>query len=77
MLLNLALKLAWLGVNELAHDEPFTVFWSQATWERLGTRFRSENNPPLEFLLITAWRALVPFEAAWRRFPAAVCSAVG
>jgi hypothetical protein len=76
VLLNLALKLAWLGVNELAHDEPFTVFWSQATWERLGTMFRTENNPPLYFLLIKAWSALVPFEAAWLRFPSAVFSAL-
>ena len=28
LLVNLALKLAWAGVNELAGDEPFTVYWS-------------------------------------------------
>ena len=73
---NLVLKLLWLDVNELAHDEPFTVYWSQqplaAFWEML----RTENNPPLYFLLIKAWSAIVPFEASWLRVPSAVFSAL-
>ncbi len=73
---NLVLKLLWLGVNELAHDEPFTVYWSQqplgAFWEML----RTENNPPLYFLLIKAWSAVVPFEAAWLRVPSAIFSSL-
>ena len=32
---NLVLKLSWLDVTELAHDEPFTVFWSQRSWAEL------------------------------------------
>ena len=74
--LNLALKLAWLDVNELAHDEPFTVFWSQRPMAELWAMFRTENNPPLYFLLIKAWSAVVPFEAAWLRVPSAVFSAL-
>ena len=73
---NLVLKLSWLGVNELAHDEPFTVFWSQRPWAELWAMFRTENNPPLYFLLIKVWSAVVPFEAAWLRVPSAVFSAL-
>ncbi len=76
VLINLALKLAWTGVNELAHDEPFTVLWSQASWKELWAMFRTENNPPLYFLLIKGWSVLVPFEAAWLRIPSAVFSAL-
>lgn len=76
LLLNLALKLAWLGVNELAHDEPFMVFWSQRPWPELWAMFRTENNPPLYFALIKGWSHCVPFEAAWLRVPSAVFSAL-
>lgn len=76
LLLNLALKLCWLGVNELAHDEPFTVHASQRSLTELWAMLRTENNPPLYFLLIKVWSALVPFEAAWLRVPSAVFSAL-
>lgn len=76
LLLNLALKLSWLGVNELAGDEPFTVFWSQRSWDQLLPMFREENNPPLYFLLIKWWSAVVPFEPAWLRIPSALFSAL-
>ena len=74
--LNLLLKLLWLGVNELAHDEPFTVHWSQRPLTELWAMSRTENNPPLYFLLIKAWSAGVPFEAAWLRIPSALFSAL-
>jgi mannosyltransferase len=74
VVVNLVLKLSWLGVNELAHDEPFTVFWSQRPWAELWAMFRTENNPPLYFLLIKVWSAVVPFETAWLRVPSAVFS---
>lgn len=73
---NLAVKLLWLGTNELAHDEPFTVYWSQQPIASLWAMLHTENNPPLYFLLIKAWSAFVPFEAAWLRMPSAVFSAL-
>ncbi|MCC7502034.1 MAG: glycosyltransferase family 39 protein [Flavobacteriales bacterium] len=76
LLLNAGLKLCWLGVNELTIDEPFTVHWSQQSLSDLWAMFRTENNPPLYFLLIKAWSACVPFEPAWLRVPSAVFSAL-
>lgn len=76
LLLNLVLKCSWLGADALSNDEPFTVYWSQRPWSALWPMLATENNPPLYFLLIKAWSAWVPFEAAWLRVPAAVCSAL-
>jgi len=73
---GLVVKLLWLDVNELAHDEPFTVYWSQRPLPELWAMLRTENNPPLYFLLIKAWSAIVPFEAAWLRVPSALFSAL-
>ncbi|MBP8823467.1 MAG: glycosyltransferase family 39 protein [Flavobacteriales bacterium] len=75
VLVNLALKLAWTGVNELAGDEPFTVYWSLRPWSGLFGMLRTENNPPLYFLLMHGWMKLVPLEPAWLRVPSAVFSA--
>ncbi len=76
LLLNLALKFSWLGVNELSGDEPFTVYWSQRPVGELFAMLRTENNPPLYFVLIKMWSHLVPFTSAWLRVPSAVFSAL-
>ncbi len=74
--LNVVVKCCWLGVNELAHDEPFTVYWSQRPMNELWAMFATENNPPLYFLLIKAWSAFTPFEVTWLRVPSALFSAL-
>ena len=76
LLVNLALKLAWAGVNELAGDEPFTVYWSMRPWHELFSMLRTENNPPLFFVLMHGWIKLVPLDPAWFRVPSAVFSAL-
>ncbi|MCC6839588.1 MAG: glycosyltransferase family 39 protein [Flavobacteriales bacterium] len=76
VLVNLALKLAWTGVNELAGDEPFTVYWSLRPWSELFSMLRTENNPPLYFLLMHGWMKLVPLDPAWLRVPSALFSAL-
>lgn len=76
LLATLAVRLLWSGRTELAHDEPFTVYWSQRPIGELWAMLRTENNPPLHFLLTKAWSLLVPFEPAWLRVPSAVCSAL-
>jgi len=73
---NLAVKLLWLGANDLAHDEPFTVYWSQRPLAEFKEMLFAENNPPLHFLITRWWSQLVPFEAAWLRVPSAIFSAL-
>lgn len=74
--LCLLLRLLWLAVPPLAHDEPFTVYWAMQPLGRLMGLFASENNPPLHFLLMHAWVRFVPESAFWLRFPSAVMSAL-
>lgn len=76
MLLNLVLKLAWAGVNELAGDEPFTVYWAQRPLAELSSMLRTENNPPLYFLIMHGWSTLVPLEPTWLRIPSVLFSAL-
>lgn len=76
MLLNLALKLAWTGVNELAGDEPFTAYWSLRPLGALFGMLHTENNPPLYFLVMHGWAKLVPLDPAWLRVPSAVFSSL-
>lgn len=72
--LNALLKFSWLGVNELSGDEPFTVFWATRPLNEFWQMLRTENNPPLYFLLIKAWTGCVPLEEAWLRVPSALFS---
>ncbi len=74
ILLSLAARLLWLRQGALAHDEPFTVYWSQQPWADFRAMLRTENNPPLHFLITRWWSALVPFEPAWLRVPSALFS---
>lgn len=76
LLLNAALRLGWLGVNELSGDEPFTVHWSSRPLAELFAMLRTENNPPLHFLLVKAWMRAVPPGEAWLRVPSALFSAL-
>lgn len=76
VLLNLGLKLAWTGVNELSGDEPFTVYWSLRPYRELFGMLRTENNPPLYFLLMHEWQQMVPLDPVWLRVPSAIFSAL-
>lgn len=76
LLLNLALKLSWTGVNELAGDEPFTVYWAQRSVSELFGMLRTESNPPLYFLIMHGWSQLVPLDPGWLRVPSAISSAL-
>jgi mannosyltransferase len=72
LIAGLLLRLLWLGRNELAHDEPFTVYWALRPWSEFMAMLRTENNPPLYFLLMRAWVSWVPLDPAWLRVPSAV-----
>lgn len=74
LILNLSLKLCWTGVNELAGDEPFTVYWAQRSLSELFGMLRTESNPPLYFLIMHGWSQLVPLDPGWLRVPSAVFS---
>ena len=74
--ISLVLKLLWIGHNELAHDEPFTVLQAHRSLAGLFKILPEENNPPLHFILMQLWVKLVPPDAAWLRVPSAIFSAL-
>lgn len=76
VLLALVVRCSWLGLDELAHDEPFTVVMAHRSLPDLFSQLASENNPPLHFLLMHAWVRLVPLDEAWLRLPSAVFGAL-
>lgn len=72
--LNAVIKFSWLGVNDLSGDEPFTVFWATRPLAEVREMLRTENNPPLYFMLIKAWMQVAPLKEAWLRVPSALFS---
>lgn len=74
-LVALGVRLAGAGAPPIAHDEPFTLYWSLRPWQEFLAMLRTENNPPLHFLVMRAWVQLVPLEPFWLRFPSVLFGA--
>lgn len=74
LVLGALLKFTGLGAHGLSGDEPFTVYWAQRPLGELFAMLRTENNPPLYFLLMHAWSTCVPLDEAWLRVPSALFS---
>lgn len=55
LFLVIFLRFLYLDSNDLAMDEPFTVFFAQADLPALFGMLHYENNPPLFFLLMHFW----------------------
>lgn len=75
-LINLLLKGFTIDVNDLAHDEPFTVFFAQQSIGEIFQMLKTENNPPLYFLIlhqVIEWSGIGTFSV---RFPALLFSAL-
>lgn len=79
-LVNLVLKGWFLGSQDIALDEPFTLFWAQRPVEDILALARNENNPPLHFLIEHFWIQWVGMEAGTVRIPSllfgSACAAV-
>ncbi|MDP1622098.1 MAG: glycosyltransferase family 39 protein [Bacteroidales bacterium] len=64
LLLVTVLRFLFIETNDVAMDEPFTVFFAQADLHTLFGMLPHENNPPLYFLLMhywVAWFSISPF----------------
>jgi mannosyltransferase len=68
LVLNFILKLLYLGRNDIAMDEPFTVFWAQVEFPVLFEMLKTENNPPLFFLILHFWIKIFGISAFSVRF---------
>jgi len=68
ILLNFILKIIFLGRRDIAMDEPFTIFYAQAGFPALFEMLKTENNPPLFFVLLHFWIKVFSISALSVRF---------
>jgi uncharacterized membrane protein len=68
ILLNFILKILFLGRQDIALDEPFTLYHSQAGLPSLFGMLKTENNPPFYFLLMHLWVWIFGISAFSARF---------
>ena len=54
-ILNLFIKLIWVNYKDISHDEPFTIFHANGSWNELLEMLSHEPNPPLFFILLHFW----------------------
>ena len=67
-LLNIVVKSWFLGTRDIAMDEPFTIFHAQGSLPEIFAMLRTENNPPLFFLILDYWIRLFGIGAVSVRF---------
>ncbi|HQN15363.1 MAG TPA: glycosyltransferase family 39 protein [Bacteroidales bacterium] len=53
--LNFFLKILFVSANDIAMDEPFSIYYAQMDLSSIFTMLKTENNPPLHFLLLHYW----------------------
>ncbi|MBK6754456.1 MAG: glycosyltransferase family 39 protein [Flavobacteriales bacterium] len=76
LLLCGVVRALFIGLNELAHDEPFTLYWAHRPLGELFAQLRTENNPPLHFLLVKVWLPIAGWDVTLLRMPSALFSAL-
>lgn len=55
LLVNLIIKVWFIEVNDIAHDEPFTLFFAQGNPASIIENLKPYNNPPLYELMLHYW----------------------
>jgi hypothetical protein len=75
ILLNLLLKVVFAGRNDIAMDEPFSIWWALHDTNSLFGMLKTENNPALHFLLLHYWIKLFGISPLSVRLPSILFSA--
>lgn len=55
---NLILRSIFLDAQDIALDEPFSIFWAKQSPESIWHLASNENNPPLHFWILHFWMQL-------------------
>jgi len=53
--INFVLKILFISKNEIAMDEPFSIFYAQMDLPSIFKMLKNENNPALHFILLHFW----------------------
>jgi uncharacterized membrane protein len=66
----------YLDARDIALDEPFTIYYSQQSFNEIIDMLYSENNPPLHFFFLHFWIKLFGIGAWSVRMPSLIFSAL-
>src|SRR5690606_19289608 len=72
--LHFILKIIGIGYNDIAMDEPFTLFYSQQSLTDILSMLAGENNPSGHFLLMHFWTKWFGLDPIAVRFPGMLIS---
>jgi mannosyltransferase len=76
ILMNLILKFLFISSNDIAGDEPFSIYHSQMDVSSIIDLMKLENNPPLHFLILHFWIKLFGISAFSVRFLSVIFSSL-
>jgi uncharacterized membrane protein len=76
ILLNLILKCIFISFWDIALDEPFTIFYAQQNFDEIFEMLKSENNPPLHFILLHYTIKLFGIGSFAMRLPSVIFSSI-
>jgi uncharacterized membrane protein len=70
--LSFVLRLICLNCNDIALDEPFTLYWANKSVGEISALAMDENNPPLYFLIQHYWMQFFGKDANVLRWPSLI-----
>lgn len=73
---NFVIKTIGISYNDIAIDEPFSIFNAQKSLPQIFEMLKNENNPPLHFLLLHFWIKLFGISAASVRIISVIASSI-
>jgi mannosyltransferase len=77
LIVNSILRIWFIASQDVAMDEPFSIFWAQQSLSEIWHLAAFENNPPLHFFIEHFWIKFFGIEALSIRFPSLVFSVLG
>lgn len=72
LILGFVLRLLHLGANQLALDEPFSVFHAQMSFREIISNLKGLNNPPLNEIVLHFWIKIFGISATMVRIPSLI-----